>query len=273
MEKALLYTIDGVGCTLWAQLKSEGFSSIFVSCNLCENFFINADLEHLKNEMKKMREVGLETLVSIPPVHERNIKWFDAVLQQLCSNGFVTGFVVNDIGLLVKLREQFQWHGKMLFGRLFDKTVREARFDFMQENKSGSMLTMHVNYQLQKIAGQYQISGMVIDTMTDGILDFREIDSSFQIYLLYPKVMLSKAAYCEFTGYQKDPDDKFLLNERCNRFCRLYRKRIAAEHPIQKEGLLICCTQTRPVHECAVGNYTVVAPKEYWHECNCTYQK
>lgn len=143
MDKALLYIGNRTESTSWSQMKSKGISTVFISHYLCESFFLHSDFINLESEMNKMREAHMEILISIPPVHERNMKCFERILQQMCGNETVTGFIVNDIGMLIKIRNQFQWCGKLLFGRLFDKTVREARYDFTQVGSCGCVLEMH----------------------------------------------------------------------------------------------------------------------------------
>jgi len=258
---------------IWSSLCIKGYSGVYLNFGLCENNLICTDMDYLIDELRKIKNVKLETLFSIPPMHERNSVFLTACIEKLLKSKCIDILIVNDIGSLINIRRHFSWEGKILFGRLFDKTVREARYSYAETNLSSKSISVGFNKSMYKLANQYLISGIVMDTDPDGILDLQSVDNAFRIYLLYPRIFLSKAAICEFSGYYKDIDEKFVFDTMCGKPCLKFTKNITAMHHIKKEGIIVYCTQTKPIQECAVGKYTIVDTRENWHECDSAYKK
>lgn len=224
----------------------------------CENGLLHTNSDKLLENMQWLNAQGLKIVFVLPPLHQRYMEMYRIFLLKLLEYEWVNEFVVNDIGAIQLIREELGWNGRVSFGRLFDKSIREIRFDVFEHWNSEKCSELAfspsvINTYQKDLAKLWNIQSMETDTLPDGVLDVEEWGLAYKIHIHYPRILLSKAAYCEFA----QNDYQFAG---CKGTCLQYGKKIVREdrRMIYKEGLSIYGIQTKPFKDIVKGKVRLI---------------
>lgn len=250
-------------------IKAQDFTGIFFGSGLCGAHPLMQTAEKLNKYFNIVKEIGLKVIFSIPLVHEREAIIIDNFLRIICQNCTVDEFSVNDIGTLVDLRNKYNWKGKISFGRLFERSMREARYS-SEELYLDKCYRFEMSATYLRLADTYKVTGIVTDTIPNQTIDLSLLDNKFNIYLIYPFIFLSKSAYCEFSALNNDTIEKFKLGSHCRGLCKYYGKEIQGLNTIYREGLIAYCKQKLSLEECVTGNFIPVLGGKQVYESNRT---
>lgn len=257
---------------IWKKEKKEAqkvgnktVDGAYFGFEFCANMLSMCKLEKIIEAIDVVKKEGLSVTWVIPPLHERHLEIYKGFLTQLFSKVEIDECIVNDIGTLCMLRKEMEWKKMVSFGRLFDKSVREIRFDvhkYPQIDANENIFFKPGLYSgvMQKVAKEYQVERFETDTLPNGVLKTEEWGDGWKVSVHYPRILLSMPACCEFDAVEEERKQKFLFRTNCNGSCRTYEKTIMAENKpdIKKSGLTVTGCQTEPVKDVVTGNIRMV---------------
>ena len=225
----------------------------------CENGLLHTNPDKLIENMQWLYGQGIKIIFVLPPMHQRYMEMYQVFLLKLFKYDLIDEIVVNDIGTLSLMREKLNWNGKITFGRLFDKSVREIRLNLFENwnheayADTAFLPSVMGNYQ-KKLSKKWNIDSFETDTLPDGVLDATSWDKDYKVHIHYPRIVLSKSAYCEFA------QNNCQFEARCSGTCLKYGKTIVREgrRMIYKEGLLIYGKQPKPLEEVVNGKIRLI---------------
>lgn len=241
--------------------KAAGKAAAYVRLGFefCENGLSYIKSEALEAKVELAEKKRMKTVFVLPPLHERSLDAYGHWIKHTLFQLPVREYVVNDMGTLYLLRKELGWQGAVTFGRLFDKSMREFRMDLselMDLDKHASTLFQPdmLNNYYQKLAKKWNIQAFETDTLPDGILHVEDWTNLYQIHVHYPRIYLSRAAYCEYGR------NDFCFTSGCGGACAEYGKRIGQNENrmIYKEGLSVFGIQQKPVTEAVTGKIRLI---------------
>lgn len=231
----------------------------------CANMLVNCKIDKIIEAIHFVKRKGLFVTWVLPPLHERYLEIYKLFMTQLFAKAEIDECVVNDIGTLIMLREELGFKKKILLGRMFDKSVREIRFDVSEypqivENENIFFKPGVYSEMMRQVAGEYQVERFETDTLPNGVLQTECWGEGWNVTVHYPRIVLSRPAYCEYDAVNKERKEKFLFRTHCNGECRIYEKTIKAENrpDIKKSGLAVTGCQRKPVEEVVTGKIRMV---------------
>ncbi len=247
------------------KLTGKEAAGIYLGFEFCENMIFHCTREKLREKICEIDELGMRIVLMIPPLHERFSGIYEDFLADILSKTPVRECVVNDYGTLIMLRKSVAWDGKITFGRLFDKSVREMRMDVT----AVSEISVHKNEFFcpgamsefaRKAAGIFGIDAFETDTLPDGILCTQAWTRDYDVHVHFPRILLSRPAYCEYENPAGDFFAKFRFGCGCGGQCRKYGKTIVRDkkRPIYKQGLSVFGIQEKTPEESICGDIRLV---------------
>lgn len=250
------------------QAGGKDVTGVYLGFEFCPNMLSRCRIKDVVEKIQFVKERGFSVLWVIPPLYERHVDMYRDFLKILFSCGQIDACVVNDFGALHMLRGELQWKKTIHMGRLFDKSTREVRMDVgvypeIIQNEAEFVRPGFCNDEIQKIAARYQVSGFETDTISHTILNLEEWGDRMQIFVHYPRILLSRAAYCEFDAVTEERKRKFLLRTACTGVCDSCERIIYTEdqREIHKSGLAIISFQEKTIEEAVSGKICMVYSK------------
>jgi hypothetical protein len=241
------------------QITRKKADYVRIGYEFCENELFYTKTEELLNKVKMAEKKKLRIVFVLPPLHERSLETYRNWIRNTLLQLPIEEFVVNDISTLYMLREELKWKGVIVFGRLFDKSIREIRTDLselidVEKHGSDIFLPNVMNKYFQKMSKEWGIYAFETDTIPDGVLNVEAWSSLYSVHVHYPRICLSKAAYCEYDR------NMFRFDSGCGRACTEYGKRIGFDEKriIYKEGLSVFGIQQKPISEVVTGNIRMI---------------
>lgn len=238
---------------------------VYLGFEFCPNMLSRCDITKVVDQIQRIHEEGLTVTWVIPPLYERHLERYKSFLQILLRDAAIDECVVNDFGTLHLLRKELQWKKTIIMGRLFDKSVREFRVDVKQyeeikRNEEAFQRPGFCSEKMQMFAQLYEVHQFETDTIPNSVLNLEEWTRKMKISVHYPRILLSRAAYCEFDGVNVEKEQKFLLRTSCGGVCDTYEKVIHGEpeREIYKAGLAIMGFQKQPLEESVRGRIRMV---------------
>ena len=229
--------------------KDKVYSRIYLGFEFCENMMSFCRIDHVKQKIELAVKEGYKVSFVFPMMHQKRIPLFKEWIRQLVQLDRIDEWIVNDPGTFLLLDEAGV-DGGFVLGRMFDKSIREARqnildipeirdnFDVLQPENS-----FHGIREILK--EKYHINGAEVDTFPDGILKLK--DDGMHYHVHYPDIYLSCSTYCEYANGSHNPNERFLLHTSCGAECRHYEQKIICKNGrvLYKTGNVMLCRQNR----------------------------
>lgn len=239
---------------------------VYFGFEFCENMLFHCSVESLKENMYGTHEAGYRNVFVIPPLHERYIPEYQSFLEEVLFYDYTDECVVNDIGTLIWVRKKLGWGGPVIFGRLWDKAVREQRMNLeeIQEipvNAREFFKPSVCNEFTKRLAEKFEVKAFETDTLPNGKLHVTKWEKDYCVHIHYPRILLSRPAYCEFEGIGKSSDEKFFFRRGCSGLCKAYVKKIGEatdKCPIYKQGLSLIGFQEKAPEEAIEGRVRLI---------------
>ena len=234
---------------------------IYLGFEFCENMFCMSRAGDQERKIQYASERGYRISFALPAMHESHVGKFMETIRSLESQDLLDEWIINDTGTLIMLREAMGVSRSVSLGRLFEKSIREARInaendEFIRRNFEDLQPAGGESGEFVEFVQRYHITGMETDTFPDGVLDLTNAGLSYHVH--YPDIYLSSAAYCELEGIGKE--EPYLLYPACAMSCRSYGQRIrtARGTVLKKIENAMFTEQIRPIDECVHGGARLV---------------
>lgn len=218
---------------------------VWLGSEVCENLFLMYSAKQYQERIDCFFNMGIRVLLAIPELHETHFYKVMSVVNQLRN---IEGFIVNDIGTAMAVRREYP-DSQLVLGRSFDKTIREIRISPGQicDKYNVEQTAIHkkaldeIHLKLYKDLG---VSAIITDSVP--FLKTELVANEMQIYLEYPRVMLSQAAICEFSGTKGNNP-----LHGCRFGCFQYSKRYSLSgNNLIKQGKIIYHKEERMIYQC-----------------------
>ena len=216
----------------------------------CEQMMYACHQKELAWRMQYLHQQGIGIVFSFAPVHQRNRETVLRFAEWLLETVKISAFQINDIGCAYLIKQYINQDVSVYAGRLFDKTIRENRFNMMtlpeiHQNRDMIQKTYLADDYFQELFKQLTVSRVELDTFPDGQLILPECAVSWNV--IYPRILLSQSANC-------------LFQEQCAEGCRFYRK---AWHGKNDRSLYfqenaVLCEQQNPVEKAVSGTFRLI---------------
>lgn len=264
--------------------KAEDFSGkavtgVYLGFEFCENGLFHCDYSMLRETIQNLKKYGMRVIFVVPCLHERILNAFQKFLTDLLQDVEIDEVVVNDFGTLHMLRNNLKWMGLVSYGRFFEKSIREFRLninDLLIKSDHINIVTeptvMSGIYRI--LAKKYQVYAFETDTLPDGMLCTDNWEKTYEVHVHFPRIIVSKPAYCEYDVLSENCKEKFLFKNFCQGNCENYGKIIAKKGKrfLYKEGLCVFGIQEKTLEESIKGNYRLVYfGGGRFDENNCTH--
>lgn len=235
-----------------ARLELPEAKRVYLGAEFCDRALLFEPQDALLTAARLLEQAGYRVTAVIPPLREQNWAGILARIEALLCCPAVDEAVANDFGVLFAFGERFpDWHGMLAAGRLFDRTVREGRFDALQNDGYRT----HVRELTRPHAAEPALAAALrglgvarveVDTLPFGGAPVRAAEG-FALSVHYPRVYLSRAGFCEFSGLGREKDG-FSLETRCARQCASqYQVATGLGHPdFYKIGAAVFTYQDEP---------------------------
>lgn len=231
---------------------------VYLGAEFCDRIMMFMDKTKIKESIKFLNSKNYKVSYVIPAIRQSNLYKNLEVLDYLLGSSSITidELVVNDFGILAYLqKEKGKWACKLTAGRLFDKGVREGRFnifknsDYQRNSEEASKfnLTESAYTELFQTLG---VTRLETDTLPDGFISI-EPNCPLNISIYYPRIFLSQGSYCEYSGIGRKDPNKFRLENLCNRQCSNQFQLIKIEEGriLYKIGNAVFTRQTQPIEQ------------------------
>lgn len=226
---------------------------VWLGSEFCENLFVSCSVEDYQEKINCFKTRGLRVQIAIPELHEIHFDEIMHVVEQMVD---VDGFVVNDVGTAVTIHRNFP-QKKMILGRAFDKSVREVRFTPSEicskyerevtKRCGGVHDFAHLNF-FRSIGA----TGITTDSVPFVTTKLGEL--KMPVYFQYPRIVLSQAAICEFSGVDGDNPLRG-----CKYGCFGYAKDYDLSGiSVRKIGKIISHKEERAINQCVSGDMRLV---------------
>lgn len=231
---------------------------VYLGAEFCDRVMLFMEKERLLDAVKFLNRQNYRVTYVIPPLRQsnfrRNLELADFLLEH--AGDGIDEVTANDFGTLSFLHQEGTAKNRGLSaGRLFDKGIREGRFDLFrnrdfkrnEEEASRLGLTEPPYPELFRSLG---VTRLETDTLPDGVLSAGP-GCPLGISIHYPRIYLSRASYCEFSGIGRTGPGKFRLEEMCRMQCSNQFQRIPLEEgrTLFKIGNAVFTRQNRPAEE------------------------
>jgi hypothetical protein len=238
-------------------------SRVYIGSEFCENMPLN--YENMERVYTVCKNLGYSITLCLPPLRQSQFEKVTNEVQRLvCRITTIDEISVNDCGTLLHLQNQNYKGVSIVAGRLFDKTIREARINPFQITEIEKNIEMIESFYLSDVLHSpffksASVSRLETDTLPGGVLRLSQ-DLKFDYSIFYPRIYLSRSNYCEFASFEDIASEKFRLRSQCKFTCAEYIEQIN-EHtflPIYKSLNCVFARQSKNIEECVVGNFRLV---------------
>ena len=226
---------------------------VWLGSEFCENMFLRCSAKQYQEKIDLFRTKGLCVLVAVPELHQ---KYFDDVFSILEQLEGAEGFVAHDIGTAATIRERFP-DRKLIMGRSFDKSVREIRITPSRICRKYEQEAPHLRKGLTDSAHLALFQRLAASGLTTDSVPYAHVSMDpcgLEIQFIYPRVLLSQAAICEFSRAEGNNP-----LQGCCYGCFQYAKRYEmAGIPVTKQGKIISYQEERTIDQCVSGEICLV---------------
>ena len=197
---------------------------VYLGAEFCDRALRFEPPDALLAAARLLADAGFAVTAVIPPLRQRH--WAENItrFQTLFGCAAVDEAALNDFGVLSEFDTLFPgWQGKRIAGRLFDRTVREGRFDALQTKgyQAHTEELTRPHAAEPALAGALRACGVTrveVDTLPFGGAPVRAA-GGFALSVHYPRIDLSRAGFCEWSGLGHGTGGAFSLEQGCARQC------------------------------------------------------
>lgn len=246
-------------------LSGRDVSGVYLGFEFCDNGLYHCDYNALLKTIQKLKEYDMKIVFVIPYLHERTLDAFQSFMINLLQESEISEIVVNDLGTLHMLREEMKWQGSISYGRLFDKSGRDLRININEILPKQDHIQVFteptvISVFYRNLAKKYQVYAFETDTLPDGVLMAEQWEKDYEVHVHYPRIVMSKPAYCEYDHIRNNGKGKFLFKNGCQGHCRNYGEIIGYEGKrlLYKEGLSVFGLQEKTPDESIYGNFRLI---------------
>lgn len=178
-------------------------------------------LEEIKYVVKYCTDNGLEFVLVTPPLTDYGIRICRKYIEYFISIEMKCDIVINDVGLLNYINK-IDYKGNIIFGRILEKSIHETRLTDLEEQQYyspkgyeyiKSLALQSKNYEA--LFEKERVSRIEYDgrkTIDRGL--------GLKVDYIYPTEYLTTGRMCLFRVASQKPEDKFLLNDNCQKLCK-----------------------------------------------------
>ena len=205
---------------LFTMLNGNILSYVYFGESFCQ--YRLPELHAVKKAIQYCDENMLKFVLLTPPLSDYGIEKCKAYLEYFISINRNYEVVVNDIGL-IHLINELNYKGKMIWGRIMDKSVHEARMTNAEEVKYYSESGYQYMHSLASEADAYKrflIDNGISRIEYDGNPKTIPENSIFKYDYIYPTEYLTTGRMCLFKVAGQSDKNRFLLSDTCAHLCK-----------------------------------------------------
>lgn len=169
-------------------------------------------------------EENMKLSLVTPYCSDHALDHISTVLRECADLEIIDEIIVNDWGMLYRLKEQFPKYRRVL-GRVLDKMKRDPRLsrkDFHSHFSADGLRMLQSptasSAEFRAFMTEQGVEHFEIDNVSQGLYLEDVTDKHISVYLPYGFVTNSKI--CQFAGIHNEPSEKFQVGTPCRKECQ-----------------------------------------------------
>ena len=207
--------------TLFEIMDKYKITHMYFGNEFCQ--YLLPKISNVRIAIKYCEQKGLDFVLITPPLTEYGINICREYLELFMNLKKDFSIVVNDIGLLQLIKEM-KYSGKIIFGRIMEKSIHEIRITDLEEKEYYTEIGYKYIHSLA-YQSKYFLDFLKENDISrigyDGNKNVTDLDASnIGIDYYFPTEYLTTGRMCLFRIAGQSEKDKYLLNDKCAHLCQ-----------------------------------------------------
>lgn len=198
-------------------------TAVRLGAETCANLYSFISVKGLLEKARYFSDKGFAVSLVFPVIDESNSEKCEKLLYECAESGYFDSVTVNDFGMLYLAKKTGL---KTVFGRMFDKRVRDPRISESEFLEGRAEEAGIFSESYMKLLTKEGITSLEAECFETGFgCGIPSVIN--QVYLHFPYRYITSGRICEFSGIGEENINKYRISE-CSMQCMKYVAKTSA---------------------------------------------